>query len=193
MFTHLLDTSSSGSSTDGRIIIGVTMGGVILLLVIITVVLCVVILYMKRYQKKKASSVDDRVSYSATKLNTNVSIEQNPSYVINVDNNTIKPAGDVDVPITSNPSYNVHTKHMETIKMDTNPLYGVSKGSSSKAIKMDTNPSYGEARATGFAIGSDTNAQQSSCNATTIYDDQYVYSDGDYGHHQLQSDNHYYI
>ena len=51
--TYLLDTSSSGSSTDGGIIIGVTMRGIILLLAILTVVLSVVILCIKRYHKTK--------------------------------------------------------------------------------------------------------------------------------------------
>ena len=51
------------------------MGGVILLLMII-VVLCIVILCTRRSQSEKI------VSYSKTRLNTNVTIDNNQSYTI---------------------------------------------------------------------------------------------------------------
>ena len=135
MFT--LDIISSGSSTDGGIVIGGTMGGVILLLVIITVVLCIVMLCIKRYHKNKASSVDDQVSYSTTKLNTDVPIEHNPSYdVIKADNRTIKLYYNIPIKPYSKASEdecnyaqpNQHSDLMETVKMDSNPSYGVSTG-----------------------------------------------------------------
>ena len=195
----LLGTSSSGSSTDGRFIIGVTMGGgVILLLVIITVVLCIVISCNKRYHKKKTSS-DNRVSYSATKPNTNVS-DQNPSYdVAKMENNTIKP-GDSDginlyysTPINTcsktsedEPNYaqpsgsSHHLNLTETIKMDTNPSYGISMGEDlGEGVNMDTNPSYGISMKEGSATtAGNTNAksQQSSYNVTTKqYDYAYTH------------------
>ena len=169
--------------------------GAIVFLVIITIVLCIVMLCIKRYHKKKASSVDDRVSYSATKLNKDPT-EDTPSYdVIRADNGTIK-QGDLDginlyynIPIkpcskTSEDECNYaqpsqHSHLIETIKMDSNPSYGVSTGDLGKDVKMDTNPSYGvsmkESRVTA-AENSDTKAQQSSYNATTKqYDYAYTH------------------
>ena len=131
------------------------MAGVIMLLVIITVVLCIVILCSKRSYRNRTSSVDNQ--YSGTKVNTDVTIEHNPSYdVIKMDNSTIK-SGDLNVsdPSCSTPTkpysedeYNFtqyvhHSDLREMIKMDINPSYGVSTGGSSEAIKMDSNPSYG--------------------------------------------------
>ena len=158
------------------------MGGVILLLVIITVVLCVVILCIKIYHKNKASSVDDRVSYSATKLKMDVPIEQNPSYdVVKVDNNTIKPGNSDDVNLYYNTpikAYNKtsedesnyaqpshHSDLMKTIKMDTNPSYGISI--IGEDITMDTNPSYGVSIKEGSTTAAGAKFQQSSYNATT--------------------------
>ena len=174
------------------------MGGVILLLVIITVVLCVVILCIKRYRKNKASSVDDQASYSATKLpNRNVSIEQNPSYdVIRVDNSTIKP-GDLnginlyyntplktysktseDEPNYAQPSH--HLSLTETIKMDTNPSYGISMGGDlGEGVNMDINPSYRVSMKEGSATtagNSNAKSQRSSYNVTTKqYDYAYTH------------------
>ena len=142
-----------------------------------SVVSCILMLCMKRFCKKKASSVDDRVSYSATKLNKDVPTEDNPSYgVIRADNSTIK-QGDLDginlyynVPIksyskTSEDECNYaqpsqHLYLMETVKMDSNPSYGVSM-KESRAIATEN---------------SDTKAQQSSYNATTKqYDYAYTH------------------
>ena len=136
-------------------IIGVAMGGVTLSLMI-TVVLCIVILCMRRSYRKWTFPVDAKVLYNTTELNENVTIENNPSYdhvvkLNRVNNSTIKPVRGSDVPITTNPSYDVHTKpysktsedeysyvqsnkffhHSDldgTIKMDTDPAYGVSTG-----------------------------------------------------------------
>ena len=105
-------SSNSGSSSDSVAIIGGVVGGVILLLMII-VVLCTVILCVRRSHRKKE---DDKVTYTTTKLNTNVTIDHNPSYDVTKANtldctydDTINP-GDSGVPITSNPSYDVHSK-----------------------------------------------------------------------------------
>ena len=83
------------------------MGGVILLLMII-VVWCIVILCMRRSHRKKGSPVVD----NTIKLNTDVTIENNPSYDVTKANtldhiyDSIK-LEDSDV---INPTYDVHTK-----------------------------------------------------------------------------------
>ena len=107
-----MDTvANSGSSSGSVAIIGGAVGGVVLLLMII-VVLCIVILCMRRSHRKKE---DDKVTYSTSKLNTDVAMDNNPSYDVTKANtvdysyDTINP-GDSDVPITTNPSYDVHTK-----------------------------------------------------------------------------------
>ena len=87
----------------------------------IIVVLCIVILCMRRSHRKQ----DDKVPYGINKLNTDVTIDHNRSCDVTIDHNpsydvtkastvdysydTINPGGS-DVPITTNPSYNVHTK-----------------------------------------------------------------------------------
>ena len=82
------------------------MGGVILLLVI-TLVLFIVILCV-RCKKEGTSPVDSKVfNYTTScKLNTNVTIQNNPSYDVTEANTSdylyITP-GDPDVPITTNP------------------------------------------------------------------------------------------
>ena len=81
-------------------------------MLIIIVVLCIVILCMRRSHRKKE---DDKVTYSTNKLNTDVAMNYNPSYDVTKANtvdysyDTINPGGS-DAPITTNPSYNVHTK-----------------------------------------------------------------------------------
>ena len=103
-------SDSSGSNSDSVAIIGGAVGGVILLLMII-VVLCIVILCMRRSHRKKGL----HIANNTTILNTDVTMDNNPSYdITKVDTvdysyDTINP-GDSDVPITTNPSYNVHTK-----------------------------------------------------------------------------------
>ena len=132
---------------------------------------------MRRCHQK----ADNDVSYNTTKLNTDVTIHPNPSYDVakanTVDSlyNTIKP-GDSDVPITTNPSYNVPTKPYSKTSEDKysyiqpnefNQLSGLED-----TIKMDTNPSYGVTtggdRATAFSAHSDIKA------TTKQYDYDYV-------------------
>ena len=72
--------NNTGSSSDSVAIIGGAVGGVILLLMII-VVLCIVILCMRRSHRKKGFE-DEKVTYSTSKLNTDVSMDYNPSYDI---------------------------------------------------------------------------------------------------------------
>ena len=142
---------------------------------------------MRRSHRKKGSHVVN----NTIKINTNVTTENNPSYDVTkgdaVDNvyDTINPGGS-DVPITTNPSYNVHTKpYSKTSEDDYNyvqPNELIPDQHSEDTIKMDTNPSYGvntrEDRATTFNATSDTKAHQSSHDATTKqYDYAYVHDD----------------
>ena len=182
-----MDTvANSSSSSDSVAIIGGAVGGVILLLMII-VVLCTLILCMKGSHRKKGSHVVN----STTKINTNVTIENNLSYDVTKANSvdysydTINPGGS-DVPITTNPSYNIHTKpYSKTSEDDYNdvqPNELIPDQHSEGTIKMNTNPSYGvntrEDRATTFNATSDTKAHQSSHDATTKqYDYAYVHDD----------------
>ena len=175
---HHAVSNDSGSSSDSVAITGGAVGGVILLLTI-TVVLCIVMVCMRRSYMKKGSPVDD----NTTKLNTDVTIDNNPSYDVTKANtldhsyNTINP-GSSDVPITINRSFNVPTKpYSKTSKDDYNyvqPNELVQHSELEGTIKMDTNPLYGvniqEERAA--ATGSDT-AHQSSHDATT---EQYDYA-----------------
>ena len=143
--------------------------------------------------RRCCQKVDKNVSYTTTELNKDVTLHPNPSYDVvkanTVDSlyDTIKP-GDSDVPITSNPSYNVPTKpysedeynyvqpneynqHSDTIKMHTNPSYGLTTG---------------EDRATAFSSTSesaDTKAGHSS-HATTTEEHDYVYAQDDHLLHQ---------
>ena len=163
------------------------MGGVILLLMI-TVVLCIVILCMRRYHRKGKFPVDDKVYYDLT----DVHIDHNPSYVVTtpeiVEYSTIKPR-DSTVSITSNPSYftsntsNVPTKpYSEDEYNYVQPNEFNQHSDLEDTIKMDTNPSYGVTtggdKATVFSTTSDTKADHSSHDATTEeYDYAYVHDD----------------
>ena len=179
-------TDSSGSSSDSVAIIGGAVGGVILLLMIIAV-LCIVILCMRRSHRKKGL----HIAKNTTKLSTDVTMDNNPSYDVTKANSVhysydaINPGGS-DVPITTNPSYNVHTKlYSKTSEDDYNyvqPNELIPNKHLEDTIKMDTNPSYGvntrEDRATTFNATSDTKAHQSSHDATTKqYDYAYVHDD----------------
>ena len=157
----------------------------------IIVVLCIVILCMRRSHKKKGSHVVD----NTIKLNTNVTIDHNPSYdvtkasTVDYSYDTINPGGS-DVPITTNPSYNVHTKPYSKPSEDkynyVQPNELIPDQHPEGTIKMETNPSYGvntrEDRATAFNATSDTKAHQSSHDATTkqydyanVHDDHLVH------------------
>jgi len=169
---------SGGSSSNTSAIIGGAVGGVILLLLMIPVVLCIVMLCMRRrtYHKFLAKLHDDR--------NSTIIKGNNRSYDNTKPMDYLFKPGDSDIPITTNPSYDVIAKpyskasedeynYVETNKCDD---YLELEGT----IKIDTNPSYGVTtgdRTTTFNI-SDTKAQQSSHDATTKeYDYACVHDD----------------
>ena len=105
-------SSNSDSSSDSAAIIGGAVGGVLLLLMII-VVLCIVVLCVRRSHRRG----DNKEIYSKSKhiTDVNVTMDNNPSYdvtkadTVDYSYDTINPGGS-DVPITTNPSYNVLTK-----------------------------------------------------------------------------------
>ena len=185
--------NDSGSSSDIVAIISGAVGGVLLLLMI-TVMLCIVIVCIRRSHMKKGSTVDG----NTTKLNTDLTIDNNPSYDITKTNtsdhsySTIKPQGS-DVPITSNPSYNVPTKpYSKTSEDDYNyvqPNEFVQHLELEGTIKMQTNPSYGvniqEERVA--ATSSDTTHQSSHDAMTEQYD--YACVQGDHLLHHNTSAN----
>ena len=129
-------------------------------------------------------TIDHNPSYDVT-------IGHNPSYDVNKANTvdysyeTINPGGS-DAPVTTNPSYNVHTKPYSKTSEDeynyVQPNEFVPDQHPEGTIKMETNPSYRvntrEDRATMFNATSDTEAHQSSHDATTKqYDYAYVHDD----------------
>ena len=135
---------------------------------------------MRRCYKK----ADKNVPYTTTELNKDVTHHSNLSYDIakanTVDSlyDTIKP-GDSDVPITSNPSYNVPTKpYSEDEYNYVQPNEYNQHSDLEDTIKMDTNPSYGlttgEDRATAFSA---TKADHSSHATTEEYDYAYAQDD----------------
>ena len=83
------------------------MGGVILLLMII-VVFCIVILCVRRSHRKKGSPVVD----NTIKLNTDVTIENNPSYDVTTANTLdhIYDSIKLEDSHVTNPSHVVHTR-----------------------------------------------------------------------------------
>ena len=184
----LLDDVPISSSSDNSAIIGGVVGGVILLLMI-TVVLCIVILCMRRCHQKADNNVTQQCN--TTGLNTDITIHPNPSYDVakanTVDSlyNTIRP-GDLVVPITTNPSYNVPTKPYNKASEDeynyVQPNEFNQHSDLDGSIKIDTNPSYGVTtggdRATAFSAHSDTKA------TTKQYDYDYV-SDDRLLHHNV--------
>ena len=180
-------SNDSGSSSDNIAIISGAVGGVILLLMII-VMLCIVIVSIRRCHIKKRSAVDD----NTTKLDTDVTTD-NPSHNVKTDTtdhlySTIKAQGS-NVPITINPSYNVPTKPTrEDDYKYVQPNEFVQHSELEDTIKMDTNPSYGvniqEERAA--ATSSDT-AHQSSHDATTEQYDYACVQDGHLLHHNTSA------
>ena len=134
----------------------------------ITVVLCIVILCMR--------NTENNPSCDITKANT-------------VDSLFI--TGGLDVPITANPSYAVLTKsYVKTSEDEYNyaqPNEFNEHSGLKDTIKMDTNPSYGvttgENRATAFSTNSDTKAHHSSHDATTKQYD-YAFAHDDHLLHQ---------
>ena len=178
-------SNNSGSSSDSSAIIGGAVGGVILLLMI-TVVLCIVIVCVRRSHRKGKFPVDDKVLYNTAKLNDNVVIENNPSYDVTKANtvgslySTIEPE-DSDVPITANPSYAVPTKpYSKTSEDEYNYLQLNQYPDLDDTIKMDTNPSYGvttgEDRAAAFSAHSaDTKATSKQYDYDYVCDDRLLH------------------
>ena len=137
---------SSGNSSSTGAIIGGAVGGVMLLMIVI-VMMCIVILCMRRRTYHKfLTKLHNNKNSTITKGN-------NPSY----DNTNPE---DSDIPITTNPSYDVLAKpyseasedeynyvqvnkcadYLElegTIEIDTNPSYGVTIGDRTTAIKSN--------------------------------------------------------
>ena len=155
-------SNNNGSSDSSAIIIGGVVGGVILVLMI-TVVLCVVILCVRRCHQ----TLDNNVSYNKTKV-----VTLHPTRL-----------GDLDVPITANPSYAVPTKPYSKANEDEYIYVQPNNEFNQKTIMMTTNPSYGvtiaEDRATAFsATTSDAKANRPSYNATPKEYD-YVYANDD--------------
>ena len=169
-----ISNDSSSSSNSGAIIGGV-VGGVILLLMI-TVVLCIVIMCMRRCHRKRAFPVDN----NTTKLNENVTIDNNPAYDVTKANtvgslySTIKP-GDSDVPITANPSYNVPTKPYSKAASQDEYLQLHQHSNLEDTIKMDTNPSYGVTTVGEVSTHSDTKAMTKQCDYDYVCEDRLLH------------------
>ena len=168
-------SSDDGGGSSVGIIAGV-VGGVILLLMI-TVVLCTVILCMRRCHRKGTFPVDNKLFNNTTKLNENVTIENNPAYDVTKANtvgslySTIKP-GDSDVPITANPSYNVPTKPYSKAASEDEYLQ---LNQHLNTIKMDINPSYGVTTAGGVSAHSDTKATTKQCDYDYVCEDRLLH------------------
>ena len=128
----------TSSDSENRAVIGAAVGGVILLLMI-TAVLCIVIVYVRRSHEKGKFTLNDKVLYNTTKLNTNVTIEYNASYdvakVNAMDNGSTITTGNSDFPITPNPSYSTHNE-------TTNNGNGKSNDPGGSDVPITTNPSY---------------------------------------------------
>ena len=122
---------------------------------------------MRRYHRKGTVPTDNQVFYNRTKLNENVTIDNNPAYDVTKANtvgslySTIKP-GDSDVPLTANPSYAVPTKPYSKAASENEYLQLNQHSNLEVTIKTDTNPSYGVTTggdgATGFSAHSNTKA-----------------------------------
>lgn len=158
LYFALLDHSTSNNSSA---IIGGAVGGVMLVLMI-TVVLCIVILCVRRCHQR----MDKNLSYDKTKnvnlhpINLDVAINANPSYHI-----PTKPYSKTsdDEYINAEPE----TSEDEYIYVQPNNEFG-----DQKTIKMTTNPSYG------VTTVEDTEANRPSHNVTTKeYDYAYATDD----------------
>ena len=173
--------AGAGGSSDGGSSVGIiagVVGGVILLLMI-TVVLCIVILCMRRCHRKGIFPVDNKVFYNTTELNENVTIDNNPAYDVTKANtvgslySTIKP-GDSDVPITANPSYNVPTKPYSKAASEDEYVQLNQQSNLEDTIKMDTNPSYGVTTG-GVSAHSDTKATTKQCDYDYVCEDRLLH------------------
>ena len=95
-----------------------------------------------RRSRKGSLSLNDKVLYNTTKLNTDVTLQDNPSYVVNKANTIVD---DNDIPLIPNPSYNIcmkaYTKANEDGYAQVDEF--IQHSGFNDAIKMETNPSYG--------------------------------------------------
>ena len=188
-----IPANDSESSSDSCAIIGGAMGGVILLLMIIIMLLCIAMVCMRRSHNKKAFSLSS-TNYNAAKLNTQVMVESNPSYDVTKADYSYNKQGDSDVPTTVNPPYGVSTKPYSGTNED-NYNYVQPKEPSEyldleDTIKMKTNPSYGVATGDRTAALNvpDTKANHSSHNAA-IKDYDYAYTQDDHLLHHNMANN----
>ena len=175
-------SNDSGSSSDSSAIIGGAAGGVILLLLMIIVVLCVVILCTKRSHRKGMFPMGyDEAFYIATKLNTAVTTQHNPSYdVTKIDavDHLYDTCTGSDVPVSFKPSCNVPTElYSKTTEDEYNyvqPNEFTQHSNLDADIKLEINPSYGVSRGKDRATPAssetvtkyNTKADDSSHNAT---------------------------
>ena len=145
----------------------------------ITVVLCIVILCMRRCHRKGTFPVDNQVLYNTAKLNENVTIDNNPAYDVTKANtvgslySTIK-LRDSDVPITANPSYHVPTKPYSKAASENEYLQLNQHSNLEDTIKMDTNPSYGVTTG-GVSAHSDTKATTKQCDYDYVCEDRLLH------------------
>ena len=171
--------NSHGSSNDLAAFIGGAVGGFVLLLMII-VVFCIVVLYMRRFHRKG----DKSVSCNTAQLNTDVTIENNPSYGL-TQVRVIEPR-DSDVPLITNPSYSVSTRPYSKTSEDMcdyiQPDESTQLSDLDGSIRMDTNSSYrvstGKEKSKTLSTTSDTITYQSSHDATAKEYD-YAYASND--------------
>ena len=135
---------------------------------------------MIKFHRKESK----KVPCNAAQLNTDVTIENNPSYDVTQVNSVTNPIH-LDVPITANPSYNVPTRPYNKTSEDTynyvQPSEFTQHSGVDGPIEMETNPSYGVCirKEKPTALGtSDTGTYRSSHDATAMeYDDVYASND----------------
>ena len=136
------------------------------------------VLCLKRCHGKE----DKNVSCNTAQLNTDVTIEDNPSYGVT---QVIKPR-DSNVPFMTNPSYSVSTRPYSKTSEDMynyiQPDEFTQHSDLDRSIQMDTNPSYGvsigKENSTTLGTISDTKTYQSSQDATAKEYD-YAYASND--------------
>ena len=163
--TCVVSDDNHGNNNDLAAVIGGVVGGFALLLMII-VVLCIVVLCMRRCHRME----DKNVSCNTVQLNTDATIENNPSYDVT---QAIEPR-DSDVPFTANPSCSVSTrpysKTSEDIYNYIQPDEFTQHLDLDGYLQMDTNTSYGvsivKENSTALGATSDPKTYQSSNDAT---------------------------
>ena len=176
-----IPANDSGSNSDSCGIIGGVMGGIILLLIIIIVLMCIVIVCMRRSHKKATN----KMFHNASKLNTEVMIESNPSYDVTKPDtgNSLHITIKRDIPITANPSYSVSSKPYYKASKDeynyVEPNEFNQHSGFEDTIKKDVNPVTTE--------DSRTATHQPSHNATKEYD--YAYTNDDHLLHHNKATN----